>query len=211
VASRSLHSILDEIRALASDEEFRGTLTDLGVDRQHVADRVRPSEIHRLCRRSSCLFPSPCRHLHVDHGPLIELYRQARRVPGVRHVFVASGIRHDLAHADRRNGEAYLRELVTHHVSGHLKVAPEHVSESVLRVMRKPPLQEFDRFRAEFERFSREAGKEQYLVPYFISSHPGCTLKDAAELHDYLRKHNWKPQQVQDFMPPHDPGHRYVL
>ena len=124
-----------------------------------------------------------------------------RALPGVKHAFVASGLRYDLAHADEEHGQEYLAELIAHHVSGQLKVAPEHVGRNVVKVMRKPEVEEFERFRDEFERYSAEAGKEQYLVPYFISSHPGCTLDDAAELHDYLRENNWKPQQVQDFMP----------
>jgi len=147
------------------------------------------------------VFPRVCSRLNIDHTPLIELYRAARKVDGVHHAFVSSGVRYDVAHADSASGERYLEELVRHHVSGHLKVAPEHVSDGVLRTMRKPGLDEFERLRREFEAASRRAGKEQYLVPYFISSHPGCALEDAGELHGYLKAHRWKPQQVQDFMP----------
>jgi uncharacterized radical SAM protein YgiQ len=137
----------------------------------------------------------------VDHGPLVDLYEKARRVKGVKHVFVGSGVRYDLAQADRRNGQRYLRTLVQHHVSGQLKVAPEHVAPGTLRVMKKPGVESFERFRRDFDRYSREAGKEQYLVPYFLSSHPGCTLEDAVALMDYLRANGWRPQQVQDFVP----------
>jgi uncharacterized radical SAM protein YgiQ len=119
----------------------------------------------------------------------------------VKHAFVGSGLRYDLAHHDRKNGQAYLEELIGHHVSGQLKVAPEHVCDDVLKVMKKPGPAEFEQFRGEFERYSRKAGKEQYLVPYFISSHPGATTEHAVQLMEYLQKNRWKPQQVQDFMP----------
>jgi uncharacterized radical SAM protein YgiQ len=137
----------------------------------------------------------------VDHGPLVDLYEKARAVKGVKHVFVGSGVRYDLAQEDRRNGDRYLKALVQHHVSGQLKVAPEHVCEPVLRIMKKPPVESFERFRRDFARYSREAGKEQYLVPYFISSHPGSSLEEAANLMEYLQRNRWRPQQVQDFMP----------
>ncbi len=137
----------------------------------------------------------------MDHGPLVELYEKARKVKGVKHLFVGSGVRYDLAQADAKNGARYLKALVQHHVSGQLKVAPEHVCEPVLKVMKKPGVASFERLRKDFERYSREAGKEQYLVPYFISSHPGASLEQAAELMDYLQANRWKPQQVQDFMP----------
>jgi uncharacterized radical SAM protein YgiQ len=122
-------------------------------------------------------------------------------VKGVKHLFVGSGVRYDLAQADARNGERYLRALVANHVSGQLKVAPEHVCEPVLAVMKKPKVDSFERFRKDFARYSREAGKEQYLVPYFISSHPGSSLEEAAQLMEYLQRNDWRPQQVQDFMP----------
>ncbi len=120
---------------------------------------------------------------------------------GVKHVFIGSGVRYDLAQADARNGERYLKTLTQHHVSGQLKVAPEHVAEETLRTMKKLGVGAFEKLRRDFDRWSREAGKEQYLVPYFLSSHPGCSLSDAVELMDYLRKNDWRPQQVQDFMP----------
>jgi len=122
-------------------------------------------------------------------------------VKGVKHLFVGSGVRYDLAQADRKNGDRYVKALVTHHVSGQLKVAPEHVRPGVLKVMKKPGVESFERFRRDFARYSKEAGKEQYLVPYFISSHPGATLEDAAGLMEYLQANRWRPQQVQDFMP----------
>jgi uncharacterized radical SAM protein YgiQ len=159
------------------------------------------AEAHAVCRRPSCLYPKVCQYFEVDHGPLVQLYEKARQVKGVKHVFVGSGVRYDLALADTRNGDRYLEALVTHHVSGQLKVAPEHVCEPVLKVMKKPGVESFERFRKDFARYSRKAGKEQYLVPYFISSHPGATLEHAVELMEYLQRNRWKPQQVQDFMP----------
>jgi uncharacterized radical SAM protein YgiQ len=202
VASRSEASVLREVASLASRESFKGTITDLGGATANMWRMTCTSaEAHAVCRRASCLYPSVCQHFEVDHGPLVQLYAKARAVKGVKHLFVGSGVRYDLAQADRRNGDRYVKELVTHHVSGQLKVAPEHISEPVVKLMKKPPVESFERFRKDFERCSREAGKEQYLVPYFISSHPGASLEDAADLMDYLKANHWRPQQVQDFMP----------
>lgn len=202
VASRSEESVLRELAALASRESFRGTVTDLGGATANMWRMTCTSaEAHALCRRPSCVFPSVCPHFDVDHGPLVELYEEARKVKGVKHLFVGSGVRYDLALADRKNGERYLRALVQNHVSGQLKVAPEHVCAPVLRLMKKPGVESFERFRKDFARLSREAGKEQYLVPYFISSHPGSSLEEAVELMEYLQRNHWRPQQVQDFVP----------
>jgi len=202
VTSRSEASILREMQAMAEREDFRGTVTDLGGATANMWQMYCSSEeAHSKCRRLSCVYPSVCPFWKADHGPLVQLYRKARQVKGVKHVFVGSGVRYDLAHHDEANGQAYLKELIGHHVSGQLKVAPEHAAPDVLRIMKKPGIDEFERFRGEFQRYSREAGKEQYLVPYFISSHPGCSLKDAVELYEYLEKNGWRPQQVQDFTP----------
>lgn len=202
VASRSEASVLREVEALARRPDFRGTISDLGGATANMWRMTCTSaEAHRVCRRLSCVYPSVCQFFSVDHGPLVDLYEKARRVRGVKHVFVGSGVRYDLAQADARNGERYLRALVQNHVSGQLKVAPEHVAPDTLRTMKKPGIESFERFRRDFDRYSREAGKEQYLVPYFLSSHPGCTLEDAVRLMDYLRANGWRPQQVQDFVP----------
>jgi uncharacterized radical SAM protein YgiQ len=202
VASRSEASVLRELAQLASRPSFRGTVTDLGGATANMWRMTCTSaEAHAACRRPSCVYPKVCRFFEVDHGPLVDLYEKARRVKGVKHVFVGSGVRHDLAQADRKNGARYVKALVAHHVSGQLKVAPEHVCEPVLRLMRKPALESFERFRRDFVRFSKEAGKEQYLVPYFISSHPGSGLEEAVQLMEYLVQNRWKPQQVQDFVP----------
>jgi uncharacterized radical SAM protein YgiQ len=202
IASRSEASVLREVAALASRASFRGTITDLGGATANMWRMTCTSaEAHAACRRPSCVFPAVCRFFEVDHGPLVALYEKARKVKGVKHLFVGSGVRYDLAQADQKNGDRYLRELVAHHVSGQLKVAPEHVCEPVLKVMKKPRVDSFERLRRDFARYSGEAGKEQYLVPYFISSHPGATLEHAVELMEYLVENRWKPQQVQDFMP----------
>jgi uncharacterized radical SAM protein YgiQ len=202
VSSRSEASVLREVADLASRDGFKGTITDLGGATANMWQMICTSaEAHAACRRASCVFPSVCKHFRVDHGPLVDLYEKARKVKGVKHLFVGSGVRYDLAQADAKNGERYLKALVANHVSGQLKVAPEHVCEPVLKVMKKPGVDSFERFRKDFARHSREAGKEQYLVPYFISSHPGATLENAVELMEYLVRNRWKPQQVQDFMP----------
>jgi uncharacterized radical SAM protein YgiQ len=202
VASRSEGSVLREIAALAKKENFRGTITDVGGATANMWQMTCTSaEAHRLCRRASCVYPTVCKFFKVDHGPLIDLYAKARALPGVKHLFVGSGVRYDLAQADRKNGDRYLEALVANHVSGQLKVAPEHVCEPVLQVMKKPKVDSFERFRKDFARYSKKAGKEQYLVPYFISSHPGASLEEAVQLMEYLQSNRWKPQQVQDFMP----------
>jgi len=202
VSSRSKASVLKEVEALTRHPRFRGTVTDLGGATANMWQMgCTSAEAHAACRRASCVYPTVCQFFAVDHAPLVDLYRAVREVKGVKHAFVGSGVRYDLAHADVKSGQAYLEELVTHHVSGQLKVAPEHVCEDVLRVMKKPGVEAFERFRGEFQRYSRKAGKEQYLVPYFISSHPGSTTEDAVRLMEYLQRNRWKPQQVQDFMP----------
>jgi len=202
VSSRSQASVLREVETLALRPDFKGTITDLGGATANMWGMTCTSPAaHAVCRRASCVYPTVCQHFDVDHGPLVELYQRARAVKGVKHLFIGSGVRYDLAQADGKNGARYLQELVGHHVSGQLKVAPEHVAEVTLRTMKKPGIASFERFREDFQRYSREAGKEQYLVPYFLSSHPGCTLDDAVELMDYLRRNGWRPQQVQDFVP----------
>ncbi|BDG09761.1 YgiQ family radical SAM protein [Anaeromyxobacter paludicola] len=202
VTSRSEASVVREVETLARDPKFRGTVSDLGGATANMWQMgCTSAKAHAACRRLSCTYPTVCQFFGTDHGPLIQLYEKARRVKGVKHLFVGSGVRYDLAHHDRKNGQRYLEVLIGQHVSGQLKVAPEHVSGDVLATMKKPGPEEFEQFRGEFERYSRKAGKEQYLVPYFVSSHPGCSMKDAVELMDYLRQNGWRPQQVQDFMP----------
>jgi len=152
------------------------------------------------CRRLSCVHPGVCEHLKTDHGPLIDLMKRVRKEEGVKHVHVASGVRTDLV-VEGVRGQEYLRELTKHHVGGQLSVAPEHVSEETLRLMKKPPIEGYDTFAEQFRCASNDAGKDQYLVPYFISGHPGSTLKDMVEMALYLKSRGYRPRQVQDFIP----------
>jgi len=198
IQSRSRESVLAELRALGADADFKGTLSDLGGPTANMY-RMRCSqpEVEARCRRPSCVHPKICKLLDTSHAPLRELLRESRDVPGIERVLIASGIRMDLAVRD----PGYLEDLARHHVGGHLKVAPEHVSERVLALMKKPGPESFDAFAEGFARASRAAGKEQYLVPYFISGHPGCELEDMIELALQLKRRGYRPRQVQDFIP----------
>lgn len=197
LSSRSVGSVLQEIGRLTGEEDFRGTVSDLGGPTANLYGCAN-GEIAacQACHRPSCLWPSICPHFQIDEQRGLELLRAARAVAGVKHVFVQSGIRMDVA----RRTPAYLRELVQHHVSGHMKVAPEHLHPDVLRRMRKPT-GDFPAFVARFQAESAAAGKEQYLVPYFISSFPGCGEEEMGAVEEYLRKENWNLQQVQDYIP----------
>ena len=197
IASRSAGSVVREVERLAGAPAFRGTVSDLGGPTANLYGcRNGIAEACRACRRPSCLFPALCRHFVIAEELSLGLLRRASKVPGVKHVFVQSGIRMDVM----LRTPALLRELVRHHVSGHLKVAPEHLHPEVLRRMRKPA-GVFERFLQEFRTQSAAAGKEQYLVPYFISSFPGCTPEQMRVVEDYLRASRWNLQQVQDFIP----------
>ena len=198
IQSRSEASVLRELEALKKTPGFKGVVSDLGGPTANMYRmRCTRPEVEAKCRRPSCVHPSICELLGTDHRPLIQLMRKTRKTDGVRKVHVASGIRMDLA----SRSAPYLEELTRHHVGGHLKVAPEHACDRVLQVMRKPGIAEFDRFARAFERASRRAGKEQYLVPYFISGHPGTSLDDAIELALFLKQRGYRPRQVQDFIP----------
>lgn len=202
VVSRSEGSILREIDRMKEVPGYTGVISDVGGPTANMWQMVCTDEDwHRDCRRASCLYPKVCEKFGTDHGPLVQLLTKARKADGVKKVLVASGVRYDIAYADEKNGEAYIKDLVQHHVGGHLKIAPEHISKDVVKVMKKPGREMFERFMGDFQRYSDEAGKEQYLVPYFISSHPGCEMKDMVELSDFLEENNWRPQQVQDFTP----------
>lgn len=197
LSSRSVDSVLKEIRRLTESENFRGTVSDLGGPTANLYGaqngHVDPC---KSCHRPSCLWPSICPYFGIDEQRGLDLLRGAREQPGVKHVFVQSGIRMDVA---LRTPE-YMKELVQNHVSGHMKVAPEHMHPEVLRRMRKPA-GDFPAFMKKFDELSQDAGKEQYLVPYFISSFPGCTEKEMGAVEQFLRKENWNLQQVQDFIP----------
>jgi len=198
IQSRSQASVLHEIDTLAEQPGWKGHVSDLGGPTANMYRmRCTSPDTEAKCRRLSCIHPSICRHLGTDHGPLIDLMRAARGRAGVKRVFIASGVRMDLA----AKSPEYLRELAEHHVSGHLKVAPEHVSDRVLAAMKKPPQKSFEEFAERFEEASAAVGKEQYLVPYFIASHPGCDLPDMIELALFLKQAGYRPQQVQDFIP----------
>ena len=198
IQSRSPRSILAEVKTIAADPAFKGTISDLGGPTANMYQmRCTRPEVEAVCRRLSCIHPTICKLLGTSHAPTIELMRGARAVPGVKRVHIASGIRMDLANLD----DAYVDELATHHVGGHLKVAPEHQSDRVLALMKKPSHREFETFAGKFRGASERAGKEQYLVPYFIASHPGSRVEDMIELAVFLKKHGYRPRQVQDFIP----------
>ena len=200
VQTRSHESILEEAGLLIKDPEFKGYIHDVGGP---TANFRHPSCQKQLtlgvCKNRQCLFPSPCKNLYVDHSDYLELLRKLRALPGVKKVFVRSGIRFDYLLADR--DDKFFRELVEHHISGQLKVAPEHISDPVLRCMGKPENAVYNRVVEKYKKLNRDMGKNQFLVPYLMSSHPGSTLKEAVELAEYLRDLGYMPEQVQDFYP----------
>lgn len=198
IQSRSEESVVDEIKRMTRDERFKGTVSDIGGPTANMYRmRCQRPEVEAVCRRQSCVHPTICKLLDTDHRPLIRLMRRARTVRGVKKVLVASGIRMDLA----RRWPSYIRELSRHHVGGLLKVAPEHTDPRVLRLMRKPATDDFEAFAQAFTAESRRAGKRQYLVPYFIASHPGSDLNAMIDLAVFLKQNGYRPDQVQDFIP----------
>lgn len=198
IQSRSSESVLREVRALRRMEGFDGVITDVGGPTANMyAMRCRSEAIESACRRLSCVHPGVCDNLVTDHGPLVQLLRRVRKEPGVRRAFVASGIRYDLA---ERSPE-FVEELARHHTGGQLSVAPEHVDDGVLDRMRKPGAESYERFADMFACASEASGKEQHLVPYYISGHPGSTLESMIELALYLKRRGIRPRQVQDFIP----------
>jgi uncharacterized radical SAM protein YgiQ len=198
IQSRSADSVLREIRALTRMDDFRGTVTDIGGPTANMYKmRCREDAIESACRRLSCVHPGICENLVTDHGPLVDLLRRVRAEKGVEHAFVASGVRYDLA---ARSPE-FVRELARYHTGGQVSVAPEHSNPRVLDKMKKPPIEHYERFAQAFCNASEQAGKDQYLVPYFITAHPGSTLRDTIELALWLKKNDLRPRQVQDFIP----------
>lgn len=206
IQSRSEESILKEVRELAAMPEFRGNISDLGAPTanmygMHGKDPSRCA----VCRRKSCLFPSPCSNMDRNHERVLALYRRVDAVKGIRHSYIGSGVRYDLFLDEKGfvdgSGKKYLRELMLHHTSGRLKVAPEHTEDKVLYYMAKPSFRLFERLRAEFDKINREEGTHTELVPYFISSHPGCTLQDMRKLASNKSLKGIWMEQVQDFMP----------
>ena len=196
IVSRSKQSILRQIEKLSTLPDWHGIISDLGGPSAnmygiHGKDR----SLCEKCARPSCLQPSICKNLNRDFEPLLDIYRTVDKLPYVKHAFVGSGIRYDLM------SEAYARQLITRHVSGRLKVAPEHCANGVLRIMRKPNWENYLQFRELFLRINKEVGLHQQLIPYFISSHPGCTKRDMALLAEETKKMHYRPEQVQDFTP----------
>ena len=199
IQSRSEPSILREIEEIRDKTPgFTGVISDLGGPTANMYRLAcRDPRIEAACRRLSCVFPDICENLNTHHTALVQLYRKARAVPGVKKVLIGSGLRYDLAVRDPE----YVRELVTHHVGGYLKIAPEHSEAQPLAHMMKPGMGAYDRFKAMFEKFSREAGKEQYLIPYFIAAHPGTSDHDMLNLALWLKRNQFRPDQVQTFLP----------
>jgi len=196
VQSRSLDSILREAVRLTKMNGFKGIIQDVGGPTANMYGLACARWKHGACRDKLC--SEACPSLDKDHSRQVELLRRLRKIPGIKRVFIGSGIRHDLIMAD---SSPYLQELCQHHVSGHLKIAPEHVSQKVTMCMHKPPREILDAFRERFRAASKAVGKEQYLLPYFMSGHPGCTVKDMIELAEYLRDNHMYTEQVQDFTP----------
>ncbi|ENO82904.1 YgiQ family radical SAM protein, partial [Thauera linaloolentis] len=199
IQSRSHESILHEIEEIRDKSpDFKGHITDLGGPTANMYRMACKSKaIEENCRRLSCVYPGICENLNTDHSSLVELYRKARALPGVKRITIGSGLRYDLA---VRSPE-YVKELVTHHVSGLLKIAPEHTEENTLSKMMKPGIGAYEEFRRMFEKFSAQAGKKQHLVPYFIAAHPGTTDEDMLNLALWLKKHDFRLDQVQTFLP----------
>lgn len=198
IQSRSEDSVLREVRQLSRMDGFRGVLSDVGGPTANMYKMTcKDEKTESACRRLSCVHPGICENLITDHSPLISLLKKVREEPTVKKAFVASGVRYDLA---ERSPE-FVRDLARHHTGGQLSVAPEHSNDGVLDKMKKPSIKSYERFAETFCRASEDAGKEQYLVPYFITGHPGSTLKDTVELALYLKKHGMRPRQIQDFIP----------
>jgi uncharacterized radical SAM protein YgiQ len=199
IQSRSADSVIREIEHIRDTVPgFTGVISDLGgptANMYRLACKSRT--IEAACRRPSCVYPGICENLNTDHSALIELYRRARAVSGVKKVLIGSGVRYDLA----VESPEYVRELVTHHVGGYLKIAPEHVRPGPLSLMMKPGIGSYERFKQLFERYSQQAGKEQYLIPYFIAAHPGTSDEDMLELALWLKRNGFRADQVQTFLP----------
>ena len=200
IQARSHESLLKEAELLTKDPDFKGYIHDVGGPTANFRRPACDKQLtHGACRDKQCLFPAPCKNLIADHSDYLSLLRKLRALPGVKKVFIRSGIRFDYLLADK--DDSFFRELVKHHVSGQLKVAPEHISDRVLRLMGKPDNAVYERFLDKYFRLCRQEGKEQYVVPYLMSSHPGSTLKEAIELAEYLHRHHLNPEQVSDFYP----------
>ncbi len=200
IQSRSVQSLVREAEALSQKKDFKGYIHDVGGPTANFTRlSCKKAETQGMCPGKRCLAPKPCPNLIVDHSKYLESLRALRKIPGVKKVFVRSGVRYDYAVLDK--DDTFIRELACHHTSGQMKVAPEHCSSRVLNLMGKPDITVYEKFKKKFEDASKRAGKRQHVLPYFICSHPGSTLKDAIELAEYLNKSGFIPDQVQDFYP----------
>lgn len=208
IASRSKESVLREIKAITQMPDFKGYISDLGGPSANMyAMKGKDQNLCGKCKRPSCIHPGICKNLNADHRPLLDLFREAGQIKGIKKIFVGSGVRYDLLIHDYKDArlnkaaEDYTRELITKHVSGRLKVAPEHTSQAVLDIMRKPPFGQFVQFKKIFEKINAEHNLNQQIIPYFISSHPGCREEDMAELAAITKHMHFHLEQVQDFTP----------
>lgn len=199
IQSRSEESILEEVRQLTKLEDFKGVIHDVGGPTANMYQTGCSERGEKRCRRPTCLLPTACKNLQTEHSAYIRLLKSIRKIPGVKHVFIRSGIRYDLLLAAKETD--FLHQLCAHHVSGQLKIAPEHINPQVLSVMRKPPAEVYYKFRQRYAKMSKTLSKEQYLIPYFISSHPGCGLTEMIQLAEHIRDLRYNPEQVQDFTP----------
>jgi uncharacterized radical SAM protein YgiQ len=208
IVSRSKESILHEVKQISEMPDFKGYISDLGGPSANMY-RMKgiDMEVCRKCQKPSCIFPKVCFNLNTDHSPLLDIYRSVDQLPGIKKSFVGSGVRYDILLEDTKDYTVnqshsdYTRELISKHVSGRLKIAPEHTSEKVLNLMRKPNFNYFSKFKAQFDRINRETGMNQQLIPYFISSHPGCSNEDMAELAVMTKNLDFRLEQIQDFTP----------
>ncbi|KAF0235966.1 MAG: radical sam domain [Prolixibacteraceae bacterium] len=208
IASRSEKSVLKEVDKVTEMPDFKGYISDLGGPSANMYKmKGIHEEICRKCKRPSCIFPTICKNLDTDHKPMLDLYKKVRENPKVKKAFIGSGIRYDMIlektgrEETDENNSKYLREVIKNHVSGRLKVAPEHSSDEVLKFMRKPPFKLFEQLNDEFNKINKEENLNQQLVPYFISGHPGSKSEDMANLAIQTKKMNFKLEQVQDFTP----------
>lgn len=200
VQTRSHESLLREAKKMTEDPLFKGYIHDVGGPTADFRQPACKKQMTKgVCKNRQCLFPQPCKNLEADHEDYLRLLRKLRKLPKVKKVFIRSGIRFDYVLADK--GSPFLQELADYHVSGQLRVAPEHVSDRVLRMMGKPPHHVYEEFLKKYQKCRKNSGKEQYAVPYFMSSHPGCGLSEAVELAEYIRDLGFMPEQVQDFYP----------
>jgi uncharacterized radical SAM protein YgiQ len=208
IVSRSKESILKEVKKITEMPDFKGYLSDLGGPSANMYQmRGKDLEICKKCKKPSCIHPKVCFNLDTNHQPLLDIYKAVDKLPGIKKSFVGSGIRYDIMMAETKDetvnkaNKEYVRELITKHVSGRLKVAPEHTSDKVLSIMRKPSFQQFYQFKQLFEKTNQEAGLNQQIIPYFISSHPSCEAEDMADLAVKTKQMDFKLEQVQDFTP----------